>query len=467
MKRALSSDGPTPLPLPRPPWREQPRLLRRLLHDPRPVLDELRDGHGPVVGLGAGPMRLAVVGGPTAVRELFALGTDDFRWGHRFNVIGFVVGDGSMIVSDGDDWKRRRSAVRAGFSRRRLDGWVDAIVAAADRRVDAILARTGGRPTVVDLDVEGRELVQEVVVRALFGAELAARSAEVAALLRGAQEYLESPVVRQLPHPLPLGRRHRVRRDLDRLRAIIDERITQLRAEPTDDPHDILGTLVADATLTDDEVRDQVVTLMGAGLDTTSATLSWMLWRTVLADGDLWSRLAAEADDGLGGPGPFTASHLARLDLAGRVGRETMRLHPAGSFSPRMAHRDVVVAGRRIPAGTLVLWSAHLAGRDPAAWDDPLRFDPDRFVDLTPDQATLADAAWVPFGGGARNCIGFALAQMELTLILARLAQRVDVEPTRRDLPRAVGMVVNRPEGGAAMTVSPRSSAARDGRTGR
>jgi cytochrome P450 len=437
-------------------------LLRQLLSDPRPALDEMREGYGPVVGLGAGPMRLAVVGDPAAIRELLSMGTDPFRWQHRFNVLGFVVGPRSMIVSDGADWKRRRSAVRAGFSRRRLDGWVDTIVTQTDRRVDRILARTGGHPTVVDLYVEGRELVQEVVVRALFGAQLAERSAEIAALFQPAQDYLESSFVRQLPHPLPVGRRHRVKQDMARLRSIIDDRIAELRAVPIDDRTDqvdrldVLGALVADATLTDDEVRDQVVSLMGAGLDTTSATLAWMLWCTGVADGDLWTALGAEADTVLTEARPYDATHLARLDLAHRVMRETTRLHPAGSFAPRLAHEDLVVAGYHIPRGTLVLWSAHLSGRDPDTWDRPMQFDPERFADLDAEQAAMADAAWVPFGGGARNCLGFALAQMELTLIVARLAQRIDIEPVDDQVPRAIGMVVNRPEGGAPMRVTPR-----------
>lgn len=427
------------------------------MSDPRPVLDEMRDRYGPVVGLGAGPMRLAVVGGPAEVRELFAMGTEPFRWGHRYNALGFVVGNSSMIVSDGPDWKRRRSAVQAGFSRRRLNGWVDTIVTQTDHRIDAVLARTGDRPAVLDLDAEGRELVQAVVVRALFGAELAERAPEIAGLLRSAQDYLESPAFRQIPHPIPFGRRHRVRRDLTRLRSLVEDRIDRLRASPAGDPLDLLGALVADADLTDDEIRDQVITLMGAGLDTTSATLSWILWCTSLADDDLWPRLAEEADATLTGERPFDATHLARLRLAQRVVRETTRLHPAGSFSPRMAHRDLVIGDHRIPAGTLVLWSPHLTGRDPTVWDDPTRFDPDRFLDIAPEQASLADAAWAPFGGGTRNCIGFALAQMELTLIIARLAQRLHLTPTSDREPHAVGMIVNRPDGGAPMMVTPRA----------
>ena len=86
----------------------------------------------------------------------------------------------------------------------------------------------------------------------------------------------------------------------------------------------------------------------------------------------------------------------------------------------------------------------------------PLRFDPDRFLAPSDDQKNLADIAWVPFGRGARNCIGFALAQMELTLIVARIAQRLDITSTASEIPPPVGMVVNRPAGGAPMHVSAR-----------
>ena len=137
--------------------------------------------------------------------------------------------------------------------------------------------------------------------------------------------------------------------------------------------------------------------------------------------------------------------------------RETLRLHPAGAISPREAATDIDLGQYTIPKGTLILWSAHLAGRDPVAWTDPLHFAPDRFADLGEEQKALADQAWVPFGRGSRNCIGFALAQMELTLMIARFAQRLDVHPTTTTVPRPVGMVVNRPSGGAPMRVTPRS----------
>ena len=442
---------------PQPPLRAQVGLLRRLFAEPQPVLDELRAAHGPIVRLGFGPAKMAVVGDPEALRDLYAMPTSSFRWGHKFNVLGFVVGERSMIVSDGADHKRRRSSVQGAFSRRRLNGWIPMIVEQTDAAIDRVASTiTADGPHVIDLYGVGRSLVLQIVVRSLFGERLAARATEIGDLFQRPQDYLEAPAVKQFPHPLPFTARARVRSDRRRLDALIDAEIAERRAQPTGDPLDVLEALVVDGTLDDAEIRDQVVTLMGAGYDTTSATQAWMLWCIGSAPG-LWARLRTEADEVYGpldAPATPDATTLSRLDLAHRVMRETTRLHPAGVISPREAAVDITLGGYRIPKGTLVLASAHLAGRDARAWDDPLRFDPDRFVDPPPDRKALADIAWVPFGRGARNCIGFALAQMELTLIIARLAQRLDMTATTDDKPRPVGMVVNRPTGGAPMHVA-------------
>lgn len=445
-------------PLPHPPLRQQPGHLRRLFSTSQVVLDDLRAQLGPIYGFGGGPVRVAVVGDPDALRELFAMPNERFRWGHKFNALGFVVGPASMIVSDGAEHARRRRSVQSAFSRRRLNSWIPTIVERTDGAVDRLAADLGGRTEVVDLYQVGRSLLLEIVVRALFGERLAARAPEIGALFQGPQDYLEAPAVKQIPHPFPGTARARVRADRQAIDAIIDAEIAHLRAHPSDDPRDVLSVLVQDGTIDDAEIRDQVTTLMGAGYDTTASSLAWMLWCVSLTPG-LWARLRSEADEVFGPVGHSAApdeTTLARLDLAERTMRETTRLHPAGVLSPREAAEDIVVGGYRIPRGTLILWSAHLAGRDERAWENPLRFDPDRFLHLDDEQRALADIAWVPFGRGARNCIGFALAQMELTLLIARIVQRLDIEPVTTTKPTAVGMVVNRPSGGAPMRVRAR-----------
>jgi cytochrome P450 len=332
------------------------------------------------------------------------------------------------------------------------------IVERTDAAIDDLIGSLESPRAMVDMYVVGRSLVLEIVVRAMFGERLATRAAEIGGLFQRAQDYLEAPAIRQIPHPLPLTARSRVRRDRRLFDAIVDREIADIRTHPRSDGLDVLETLVIEGELTDSEIRDQVDTLIGAGYDTTAASLAWMLWRSISEPG-LWGRLRDEADDVLGPLGeqdePGQAT-LARLELANRVMRETLRLHPAGVVSPREAAVDVAIGGYRIPRGTLILWSAYLAGRDRDAWVEPLRFDPDRFLDLSSRQQALTDAAWVPFGRGARNCIGFALAQMELTLIISRLAQRLDLTLTTTNLPRPVGMVVNRPTGGVPVCITPR-----------
>ena len=144
---------------------------------------------------------------------------------------------------------------------------------------------------------------------------------------------------------------------------------------------------------------------------------------------------------------------LQQLPYAKAVVRETLRLHPAGVFSPRQATRDIAIGPHTIRKGSFILLCPYLAGRDAGSWPDPLRFDPDRHLTADgPDPAPL-NPAWVPFGRGPRHCIGFALAEMELILVVARIAQRLDLELASGAVPLPYGMVVNRPSGGVRATV--------------
>jgi len=443
-------------PLPRPSLGAQLHYLRRLFTRPHQVLEEVNELHGPVVVLGAGPARLAIVGDPAAITDLFAEPTGSFRWKHKVNVLALWVGKDSILTSDGADHHRRRRALQAGFSRRRLNGWIPMILDATDTTIDRLIASLDEPAQTADLYPVGRTLVLDIVLRALCGPRLAHRAQEIDVLLQRGQDYIEGPAVRQFPHPFPMGRRHQVRQDRRAFDSIIDDEIARLRTAPDGDELNVLETLVTDGELTDAEIRDQMATLIAAGYDTASTTLAWVLLRAAATPG-LWDRLASEADLALREIGSAAApdhTTLAALDLADRTVRESLRLHPPGVFGVREAVVDVTAGGYRIPRHTLIAWSFHLAGRDPAYWPDPLRFDPDRHLDLTPEQAAHAKAAWVPFGGGARNCIGFALAQIELTLIVARLAQRLHLAPVDTTVPQATRR--SRPEGGVPLHVTVR-----------
>ncbi len=430
--------------------------MRALLRDPAPALDELRRDYGPIVEMGIGGLRLAVVGDPAIMREMFAMGADAYRWGHRYNVVGvrLVVGKGSMIVSDGTEHARRRRASQSAFSRPRLDGLIPMIVNRTDVAIDA-LARSSSPGQELDLYPVGRALILGITLDAFFGPRLAARADEIGALMQRPQDFIEAPALEQLPRPWP-GRRGKVRQDRRALDQIVDEEIALRRTDPSAVRDDLLGALIADESLSIDEIHDQAATAIGAGFDTTSAALAWMLVR-VGRSPDAWARLKAEADGVLGRPGsstPRDRSSLDDLTYSRNVVQESLRLHPAGLVAVRQAARDIVLGGCTVRRGTLVVWSPHLAGRDAATWTDPLRFDPDRFVGLTSEQKALADQAWVPFGRGPHMCLGFGLAQMELALIISRMAQRLVAVSSSSEMPRPVGMVVNRPTGGAVLRLT-------------
>jgi cytochrome P450 len=418
---------------------------RGLTGDPCPTLDLLSAELGPTFEIAAGVMRMVVVGNPAHLTELYATPTDAFLWGHRLNVLRLYVGDGSMIVSDGDDHRRRRGVAQPAFARRRLDGWVPMIVDEADTTIDETIARSDG---VVDLFPVGRALVLRIVINALFGRAFSTRSAEIDRLIEPAKAYLEQPFVRQLPHPLPFTRRARVRTARAQFDALIDAEIARRRADKAAGSGDVLELLLASGDLSDSEVRDQVVTLIAAGYDTTTSSLAWTLLRAAGTPG-VWARLRAEADVAL----QAAEVSLAQLPYAKAVVREALRLHPAGVFSPRQATRDIEIGPHTIRKGAFILLCPYLSGRDATAWPDPLRFDPDRHLDADGTDSAPLNPAWVPFGRGPRHCIGFALAEIELVLVVARIAQRLDVDLASSTMPLPYGMVVNRPTGGVRATV--------------
>jgi cytochrome P450 len=447
----------TPRAIPRPRGvRATIAAARELTGDPCPALDRLRAELGPTFGVAVGPLRIVVVGDPSQLNELLARPVTSFRWGHALNGLRFYVGDCSVIVADGDDHRRRRAMVQPAFARRRLDTWIPMIVEETDATIDRELSSVRGE---IDLFPIGRRLVLRVVMQALFSRGLPADAATFDRLIEPAKTYLEQSGIRQLPHPFPYTRRARCRKARRELDAVVDVEIARRRRLPVPEAGDVLDMLLVAGdpatTPSDAEIRDQVVTLIAAGYDTTASALAWTLLRAAATPG-VWSQVREEADRVLTPDVNATATQLHQLTYARAVVQESLRLHPPGVFAPRQATTDVDVGPYRIRRGSMILWSPYLAGRDPNTWDDPLSFRPDRHVDPTDEQAVAMRAAWVPFGRGPRQCVGFALAEMELVLMVARLAQRLDVDLAQRAIPQPYGMVVNRPVGGVRARVRPR-----------
>jgi len=174
--------------------------------------------------------------------------------------------------------------------------------------------------------------------------------------------------------------------------------------------------------MSDDLIRDQLLTMLIAGHDTSTALLAWALYLLGAHPGAM-ARARAEVDAVLGRQTP-AIEHAGQLPYLDQVVKETLRMYPPIHVGTRTAAMDLEFNGYHIPAGTRVLYSIYLTHRDPRHWPDPDRFDPERF---SPEQnKARAPYAYVPFGGGPRICIGFMFAEVEVKIVLARLLQQFD-----------------------------------------
>jgi cytochrome P450 len=227
--------------------------------------------------------------------------------------------------------------------------------------------------------------------------------------------------------------------------------IIRTRREAPDDSQDLLGLLVTAPGMSDDLIRDQLLTMLIAGHDTSTALLAWALYRLGRHPA-VMERARAEVDVVLGDDEP-TVVHTDQLRCLDWVIKETLRLYPPIHLGSRMAANDLEFQGYRIPAGTRVLYSIYLTHRQAAHWPDPTRFDPERF---TPEQSrTRPPYSYLPFGGGPRNCMGAAFAQIEAKMVLARLLQNYDFQLGRSEVHPHMGATLE-PRPGVMMTVRQR-----------
>lgn len=423
----------TPLPGPR--GAAALRAARDILNEPMLTVGALADEYGRTFAIQAGPAAIVIVGDRELIKVVLTGPQDRYRWGPMFKMaLGVFVGPTSMLVSDGEDHARRRSLVQPAFALRRLHAWRQLVLDEFDRMIDALPL---GEP--IDLAPIIQTSVRRIVVRVLFGEDLDAD--DVGDRLAPAAAYINRPFAKQPPHPFPWGDRERARRSRAAFDEVLDAEIARRQHEPVRERDDVLDVLLATEGLTRQELADQVVSLIGAGYDTTTGTASWLIHRSA-ADAQVWARLRAEADSvGIDEQRPW----------ADAVVHESLRIHPAGAHAPRLVATSFDLGPYRIRRGSIIAWSPLLAGRDPESWPDPMRFDPSRHLD-----ADAPEYAWVPFGAGSRSCLGFGLARMNLTLLASRLAQRVDLRLETTEIPRPIGTVTAHPEGGVPVTVTNR-----------
>jgi cytochrome P450 len=395
--------------------------LAEFRRDPLSFYRSCAREHGDVVPFRLGPKRFLLVSDPELIRDVLATNNHAYRKIYLLRMNRLLFGDG-LLTSEGELWRRQRRLAQPAFHHQRIAGYGQVMAVEAERMLS-----TWRNGETRDVHAELMDLTLRIAGRALFGADVAPYVGAVADALRVA---LARHVARMeslllLPERFPTPASLQLQRAVGRLDRIVYRVIDQRRAS---DSHqsDLLGMLLAardegDGTgMTDRQVRDEVLTLLLAGHETTAIALTWTLY-LLSRHPQVEATLAAELDRVLHGQVP-AIDDLPRLAFTSQVVTESLRLYPPAWAFGREAIRDSRLGGHRVAAGTSVVMSQWVLHRDPRYYAGPEIFDPSRWAGGLAKH--LPPFAYLPFGGGPRRCIGSGFAMTEAVLLLAMIAQR-------------------------------------------
>jgi len=353
-----------------------------------------------------------------------------FVTGHdRFDKCGFDALGGEfaaegLLLTDGDQWRRQRTTIQNAFTLDRIQGYGATMARCAD---EMVAGWDDGEE--ITLNRAFSELTLGVLTRSLFDMELGADASLVteSAETLNARGDLDG-VSTFLPMWIPTPENRRYKRVLSEFRSFVEELIDERRGR-VDEYDDLLSLLLTAEddggnTMSKTEIRDQMVTFLFAGHETTSLALTYTFLE-LAQHGYVRERLDAEHDAVLDGTAP-DLTDLDALTYTEQVIRESLRLYPPAYIIFREAREDVELGGYRIPEGTKLTLPQFHVHTDDRWYDRPERFDPDRWTDGFED--SMPDYAYFPFGGGPRHCIGMRFAMLELETVLPTVAQQVEFE---------------------------------------
>jgi cytochrome P450 len=435
----------------------KPSLLSMLIYfpgrDPLAFFSNLPRTYGDLVSYRMGGEEVFFINDPRHIKDVLVTHNKNFIKGRGLQRAKRLLGEG-LLTSEGAVHLRQRRLIQPAFHRDRIAGYGNTMVAHADRMRQAW---TDG--ATLDIAREMNRLTLSIVGKTLFDADVELQAADVGDALTGVMEtfwMVMLPFVDVIERlPVPSLRRSRAARA--RLDAIIYGMIADRRASGRDHG-DLLSMLLSaqdeddGGVMTDQQVRDEAMTIFLAGHETTANALTWA-WYLVSGAPDVEAKIHGEIDRALQGRLP-TMKDIASLPYVERVVTESMRLYPPAWIIGRRAVAEYPIGDFVAPARALFLMSPYVLQRDARYYADPERFDPDRW---TPEfRAALPKFAYFPFGGGPRQCIGESFAWMELILVVATIAQKWDLQLVPGHPVELQPLITLRAKHGMRMTVTAR-----------
>ncbi len=390
------------------------------------LLMQVHEKCGDVGQFSIGPRSVVLVTSKDLVKEITVKHAKDFEKSPNLRqYMKPILGNG-LLTAANDFHKRQRKIMAPVFQHKRLGHFAEVMAGCAE----TIQARwaDGAR---INVGHEMMELTLWIVGKTLFGADLLGEAKELGEAMTEGIEYgnEQYSAMIHIPFDWPTPGNERARQAVNRLNETMYRMINEAR-NAKEERNDLLAMLVAaqdedeGGTLSDEQLRDECITLFAAGHETTALALSWA-WHLLTTHPDLYKRLKDEAKTVLGGRTPGL-DDLEKLPFAAQVFKETIRMFPPAYIVTRQAAVDVDLGDYHLPEGTFVMFSPYVQHHRADYFPEPEKFDPDRFS--AERETQIPEDAYIPFSQGPRVCIGNHFALMEGQILLAAIAQRVTFE---------------------------------------
>jgi cytochrome P450 len=461
----------TPPAAPLPLWRFLPTFVRNPL---RALPQQVYDGDMLLMQRGRS-MTIAWLSAPHLVEQVLLTDADKVEKSPaEKRVFGLSLAN-SVLIADGADWRWQRRAMAPLFRAQDIQSYLPAMLAAADAQVErwrlraasqSAASQTGAGALAADdltwtIDQDMLRVTYDVILATML---VGGQSAETELILQASGDYLARVSwelafgLLRLPAWLPHPARWQMRRASAQMRGAVAAIISRRRAAATapDLEQDLLGRLLAarhpdsGEPMSDALLISNLLTLLEAGHETTAKALTWTLY--LLARAPDWQERVVAEVNAVAGDGPLLPEHIGRLPVTLRVLKESMRLYPPAPVIARVTTQPLQLGGHLLPIGTQIVIPIFAIHRHRKLWDDPDRFDPDRFLPTA--EAGRPRTQYMPFGGGPRVCIGAAFAMTEATALLATLVRAAQFRWDGRHLPEPVSRVTLRPKGGMPLRVT-------------
>lgn len=390
---------------------------------------------------GFNPVMMA---GPEANRFVLVKKRHSLSWRPVGDPVTKLLRHG-VLIEDGQWHDQLRERMNPALHKQRMGDYVEAMW----RRTDEV-SKTWREPGPYNMLDEVRRISLLVLMETLYGVDFSADLPRLWEPILKLLEYI-SPGAWLFWRGLPRPGYGQAIAQVDQYLYQVIERRRQLAEEANDD---LLSMLTATEWMSDDLIRDQLLTMLIAGHDTVTALMAWTLY-LLGRHPQAMEQARAEVDAVLG-KAPPTYEASEKLDYLDRVIKESLRLYPPIHVGTRRAMEDLTFDGYRLPRGNRVLYSIYLTHRDPKQWESPDSFDPDRFVPRR-GQRTVVPYSYVPFGGGPRNCIGALYGQVEARIVLARLLQTTELTLEAKDVHMHMGATLE-PRPAVLMSVRRRAA---------